>query len=57
MTTPMMTCWTKGETRSRFSPLFRKPMISTPIAVPPMPPTPPFRLAPPMMTAAMVFSS
>ena len=40
----MTTCWTNGDTPSRFRPLRSTPMISTPTSVPAIEPTPPERL-------------
>src|ERR1700678_898742 len=57
MTAPIMTCWIKGDTPIKLRPLFSTPIMSTPTILPPIPPIPPLRLAPPMTTAAIVSSS
>ena len=45
-----------GIDSSRDRPLFSTPMISRPMKVPPIDPTPPARLAPPITTTAITLS-
>ena len=55
--TPTTICWTKDETLSSTRPLVRTPISRTPTKVPPILPTPPNRLVPPITTAAITVSS
>jgi hypothetical protein len=57
MTTPLATYCQNDDKPKIVRPLFMTPMISAPMTVPPIAPTPPLRLVPPSTTAAIASSS
>lgn len=57
MTKPLMMYCQMSETPTRMRPLESTAMMSAPINVPQIEPTPPTKLVPPRMTAAMASSS